>query len=301
MYLKLKNIRGEILKRENKTFGDENEDDDDSNEDNYNLSAFKENQKKYNLDDIFTDNGLKELCRKLPTKKEELNNKYIFGVNKNSLKKYGEEFLPTIIKFMEENTLNKNDIQNGSSSSNKEVKKAKKKKSNKKKEKEKENKNDDDVFDGHNIIYDIKIGNENKDKKKDDNIIIPENGIYAENGDELNLFDPDIEEFFNNSNNNNNKNGDEENEINENEELDEMKEGFSSQKEKREEMDKLLLDAKNIAKMNMKKYKRSQMDDDDDDIEDNFQAKKKKRNWGKYNYFQRKAIFNKIRKGRKKK
>jgi hypothetical protein len=45
LYLKLKNIRGEILKRENKTFGDENEDDDDNNEDNYNLSAFKENKK----------------------------------------------------------------------------------------------------------------------------------------------------------------------------------------------------------------------------------------------------------------
>ena len=300
LYLKLKNIRGEILKRENKTFGDENEDDDDSNEDNYNLSAFKDNKKKYNLDDIFTDNGLKELCRKLPTNKEELNIKYIFGVNKNSLKKYGEEFLPTIIKFMEENALNKNDIQNGSSSSNKEVKKGKKKKSNKKKDKE--NKKDDEIFDGQNIIYDIKIDNENKDKKIDENIIIPENGIYAQNGDELNLFDPDMEEFFNNSNNNN-KSGNEENELNENEneELDEMKEGFSSQKEKREEMDKLLLDAKNIAKMNMKKYKRSQMDDDDDDIDDNFKAKKKKRNWGKYNYFQRKAIFNKIRKGRKKK
>jgi len=301
LYLKLKNIRGDILKRENKTFGDENEDDDDNNEDNYNLSAFKDNQKKYNLDDIFTDNGLKELCRKLPTKKDEMNNKVIFGVNKNSLKKYGEEFLPTIIKFMEENNLNKNEVQNGSSSSNKEAKKAKKKKSNKKKEKNNSNDKDNDVFDGQNIIYDIKIGNEKEDKKADENIIIPENGIYAQNGDDLNLFDPDIEEFFNNSNNNNNKNGEEEDELNE--ELDEMKEGFSSQKEKREEMDKLLLDAKNIAKMNMKKYKRSQMDDDDDDFDDNdnVKAKKKKRNWGKYNYFQRKAIFNKIRKGRKKK
>ena len=294
LYLKLKNIRGEILKRENKSFGGENDDDDDNEEDNYNLSAFKDNQKKYNLDDIFTDNGLKELCRKLPTKKDEMNNKYIFGVNKNSLKKYGQEFLPTIIKFMKENNLNKNEIQNGGSSSNKEEKKAKKKKSNKKRE----NKNDDDIFDGQNIIYDIKIGNENKDKKMDENIIIPENGIYAENGDDLNLFDPDIEEFFNNSNISN-KNRDEEDELNE--ELDEMKEGFSSQKEKREEMDKMLLDAKNIAKMNMKKYKRSQMDDDDDDIGDNLKAKKKKKNWGKYNYFQRKAIFNKMRKGRKKK
>ena len=40
------------------------------------------------LDEIFTDTGLKELVRKLPTKPEELTNKNIFGVSETNLKQY---------------------------------------------------------------------------------------------------------------------------------------------------------------------------------------------------------------------
>ena len=52
------------------------------------------------LDDIFTDTGLKELVRKLPIKPEELTKNNIFGVSETNLKQYGNEFLPTIIKFI---------------------------------------------------------------------------------------------------------------------------------------------------------------------------------------------------------
>ena len=43
------------------------------------------------LDDIFTDTGLKELVRKLPTKPEQLTKNYIFGVSEANLKQYGKE------------------------------------------------------------------------------------------------------------------------------------------------------------------------------------------------------------------
>ncbi len=52
------------------------------------------------LDDIFTDNGLKELVRKLPTKPNELSKNNIFGISETILHKYGNEFLPTINKFI---------------------------------------------------------------------------------------------------------------------------------------------------------------------------------------------------------
>ena len=85
-------------------------------------------------------------------------------------------------------------------------------------------------------------------------------------------------------------------------ELEEMKEGFSSQKERTEELDKMLLEAKDIAKNNMKKYKRSQMIDDDDlNNDDNNKNKKKKSKFDQYNYFQRRNIINKIRRGKAKK
>ena len=52
------------------------------------------------LDDIFTDTGLKELVRKLPTKPEQLTKNNIFGVSEVNLKQYGNEFLATINKFI---------------------------------------------------------------------------------------------------------------------------------------------------------------------------------------------------------
>ena len=327
LFMQLKNVRGEILKRENNLPGD-NEDNENENND-FNLSVFKEdkNTKKYGLDDIFTDNGLKELCRKLPTLEKELNNNNIFGVNKKSLKVYGKEFLPTIIKFIGENNIHKD-----------EKKESIIKEKNKKwKKTDKKVKIEDDE-DKHNIIYDINIDTNNKkqnkkDKKKkgsndkkgesdsknndnnssgnnkkndDSNIIIPENGIYEENEDILNLFDinmeePNLENIDNKNNNINKENKEGGNDEELDEELEEMKEGFSSQKEKTEELDKMLLDAKNIAKENQKKYKRSQMENDDDLSYDDYMGKRKKSNWNKYNYFQRKAIFNKMRKGRAKK
>ncbi len=87
-------------------------------------------------------------------------------------------------------------------------------------------------------------------------------------------------------------------------ELEEMKEGFSSQKERTEELDKMLLEAKDIAKNNMKKYKRSQMIDDDDlnsDDNNNNKNKKVKSKFNQYNYFQRRNIINRIRRGKAKK
>ena len=295
LFIKLKNVRGEILQRENNSYGDN----DDEDNDEYNLSAFKEkNKRKLVLDDIFTDNGLKELCRKLPTTEKELNHNNIFGVNKKSLSVYGKEFLPTIIKFMEENNIKK--IEN-KDSSDKDIKEKSEKRSdikwNKKKEKKDKNKNEE-----INIKNDIVL-NKNKDNKNIEDIIIPENGIYAQNDEDINLFDSFVGELFDDLSINNvdkNKNVED---LNENDdldekELDEMKQVFSSQEERTEEMDKMLLDAKNIAKMNMKKYKRSQMDDDEDDIDRNNQGKKKKTNWKKYNYFQQKHVFEKMNKGK---
>lgn len=52
-------------------------------------------------DDIFPINGLKDLCRKLPLTKEELNTGFIFGVSAKNLANYGKEFLPIIIKHQE--------------------------------------------------------------------------------------------------------------------------------------------------------------------------------------------------------
>ena len=113
--------------------------------------------------------------------------------------------------------------------------------------------------------------------------------------------EPNLENIDNKNNNINKENKEGGNDEELDEELEEMKEGFSSQKEKTEELDKMLLDAKNIAKENQKKYKRSQMENDDDLSYDDYMGKRKKSNWNKYNYFQRKAIFNKMRKGRAKK
>ena len=59
------------------------------------------------LDDIFPENGLRDLCRKLPTEEYELNNENIFGVNKNILSKFGKFFLPVIKRFINVYNINK--------------------------------------------------------------------------------------------------------------------------------------------------------------------------------------------------
>ena len=61
-------------------------------------------------DDIFSDNGLKELCRKLPTKESELNINIIFGVSEKNLIKYGKNFLANIIQFIIENNIKEKKI-----------------------------------------------------------------------------------------------------------------------------------------------------------------------------------------------
>ena len=83
-------------------------------------------------------------------------------------------------------------------------------------------------------------------------------------------------------------------------ELEEMKNDYSSQNEQKEILDNIISQAKDLAKKDMKK-RRSQIDSDDSDAQSENGNKKKKNNWNKYNYFQRKAIFNKINKGRFKK
>ncbi len=59
------------------------------------------------IDDIFPLNGLKELCRKIPVSKEELDNNYIFGVGVHNLKTYGIYFLDVIKEFVEVNNIKK--------------------------------------------------------------------------------------------------------------------------------------------------------------------------------------------------
>jgi hypothetical protein len=82
LLIQLKNIRRDIFKIENEKIK--------------NINEFK----SLTVSDIFSENGLRELCRKLPTSESELNENLIFGVSKNSLEKYGKEFLPTIKKFI---------------------------------------------------------------------------------------------------------------------------------------------------------------------------------------------------------
>jgi hypothetical protein len=81
----LKEIRRNLLKRENGKIKNDSID-----------GAYV----PFTLDDIFTDTGLKELVRKLPIKSEELTKSNIFGISEANLNKYGNEFLPTIVKFV---------------------------------------------------------------------------------------------------------------------------------------------------------------------------------------------------------
>ena len=85
LFERLKEIRRNLVKAEN-----------EKRKNNSNDGTFT----PCTLDDIFTDTGLKELSRKLPTKSEQLTKNNIFGVSEANLKQYGKEFLPTIIKFI---------------------------------------------------------------------------------------------------------------------------------------------------------------------------------------------------------
>ena len=80
----LKNIRREILKKENIKRKKE------ANDGNF---------KPLELEDIITNKGLQELVRFLPTKEEDFEENYILKKEKN-LELYKEEIIPTIVKFI---------------------------------------------------------------------------------------------------------------------------------------------------------------------------------------------------------
>ena len=268
--------------------------DNDDNDEEFHLDAFKENKKELALDEIFTDNGLKDLCRKLPTEEKELTDDNIYGVNKISLKNYGKEFLPLIKDFIEENKIEKEELEKKYPKKKKKEKKSEKKsggKKRKKSEKKKENKNSEESLENKEDINDI---------------IIPESGIYKSNPDDffdeqdLSLlgFDQKNEEEVKDEEKKEEKK-DEEKEEEKEEELLEKKE-INTQKEKSEDsFDEILKQAKELSKINNKnKNKKSQISSESDDSDDN---KKKKDRFAKYNFFQKKAILKKIRKGKHKK
>ena len=294
LFLMLKNKRGVILRRENNS--NENDDEDDENSD---FSIFNK-QKNLGLDDIFTDNGLKELCRKLPIEENELDKNNIFGVNENSLKLYGKEFLPIINEFIKKNRIKKEDLKEiykEKEENQKKLKKAKKEKKRKetseKKRKERSTKKTKKEKNKENSQESI------EENKIEENIDIPDIGVFNFNEEDLEL----INEELNESKSNDISKIKKEEEIKEEDildELEEMKNDYSSQNEQKEILDNIISQAKDLAKKDMKK-RRSQIDSDDSDAQSENGNKKKKNNWNKYNYFQRKAIFNKINKGRFKK
>ena len=291
LFLMLKNKRGVILRRENNS--NENDDEDDENSD---FSIFNK-QKNLGLDDIFTDNGLKELCRKLPIEENELDKNNIFGVNENSLKLYGKEFLPIINEFIKKNRIKKEDLKEIYKEKEENQKKAKKEKKRKetseKKRKERSTKKIKKEKNKENSQESI------EENKIEENIDIPDIGVFNFNEEDLEL----INEELNESKSNDISKIKKEEEIKEEDildELEEMKNDYSSQNEQKEILDNIISQAKDLAKKDMKK-RRSQIDSDDSDAQSENGNKKKKNNWNKYNYFQRKAIFNKINKGRFKK
>ena len=294
LFLMLKNKRGVILRRENNS--NENDDEDDENSD---FSIFNK-QKNLGLDDIFTDNGLKELCSKLPIEENELDKNNIFGVNENSLKLYGKEFLPIINEFIKKNRIKKEDLKEiykEKEENQKKLKKAKKEKKRKetseKKRKERSTKKIKKEKNKENSQESI------EENKIEENIDIPDIGVFNFNEEDLEL----INEELNESKSNDISKIKKEEEIKEEDildELEEMKNDYSSQNEQKEILDNIISQAKDLAKKDMKK-RRSQIDSDDSDAQSENGNKKKKNNWNKYNYFQRKAIFNKINKGRFKK
>ena len=294
LFMKLKNKRGEILQRENDS--NENEEDED---DSYNLSAFKKG-KNLGLDDIFTDNGLKELCRKLPIDEKELNRENIFGINQKSLKNYGKEFLPIIIKFIEENNIKKEDLKEMKREKEENENKKKKEKSEKKKkEKTEKKKKEKSEKKEKKKGKEKKEKKEEKEEKEEEEIEIPENGVFIFNNDELYDLDQIQEEFSESKSNKEIIEKKKEEEIKEeNEELEEMEKEEESKKEEIEKIDENIRLAKEIAINNNKKHKRGKIDSDNDDDNDDSKSNKKKSSWDKYNYFQRKAIFGKMRKGK---
>ena len=283
-----------ILQRENNS--NENDEDED---DSYNLNAFKKT-KNLGLDDIFTDNGLKELCRKLPIDEKELNRENIFGINQKSLKNYGKEFLPIIIQFIEENNIKKEELKEMKREKEENENKKKKEKSEKKKKEKTEKKKKE-----KNEKKEKKKGKEKKEKKeekeeeKEEEIEIPENGVFIFNNDELYDLAQIQEEFSESKSNKEIIEKKKEEEIKEeNEELEEMEKEEESKKEEIEKIDENIRLAKEIAINNNKKHKRGKIDSDNDDDNDDSKSMKKKSSWDKYNYFQRKAIFGKMRKGK---
>ena len=293
LFMMLKNKRGVILRRENNS--NENDDEDDDNSD---FSIFNK-QKNLGLDDIFTDNGLKELCRKLPIEEKELDKNNIFGVNENSLKLYGKEFLPIINEFIKKNRIKKEEVKELYKEKEERQKKIKKEKKEKKRkemsEKKSEKKSGKKEKKKKNKENSEESEEDKEEKKEDENIDIPDIGVFNFNEEDLELIN---EELYESKNSNEIKKIIKE-EINEDDELEleEMKKDYSSQKEQNEILDNIISQAKDLAKKDMKKHKRSQIDSDSDDLDDDGD-KKKKKGWQKYNYFQRKAIFNKINKGR---
>jgi hypothetical protein len=287
LFNKLKKRRDEILQKVNGN-NDNDEDDDD-----YHLNEFKEEKKeKYlSLDDIFTNNGLKDLCRKLPNEEKELNDKNIYGVNKKSLETYGKEFLPIIKDFIKDNTIKKEEIKKELDKEDK-----KKEKKNKGKNKNKKKKNDK---------------NKDKDKEeskenKDNDIFIPDNGVYNQENEEdynnLFLFES-INEEPNESKKDENENKDK-NEEKQKEEENIFEDKENDSNDYKNDIDENIVNqARELAKIDKKKGKKSKKNSEnsESDDEDNSKNKKKKNNFSQYNYFQRKAIWNKINKGRYKK
>ena len=77
--------------------------------------------KTLNLDDIFPENGLRDLCRKLPIEENELTIDNIFGVNKSILAKYGKLFLPLIKRFINVYNIDKEKRENERKAMNEQI------------------------------------------------------------------------------------------------------------------------------------------------------------------------------------
>ncbi|MCQ2819041.1 MAG: RecQ family ATP-dependent DNA helicase, partial [archaeon] len=97
LYEKLKNRRKEILDQENERIKKEQKE------------QKAPQTKNLSILDIFPENGLKELCRKLPETEDALNMGNINGVALNILKKYGKFFLDLINEHIAFYQINKED------------------------------------------------------------------------------------------------------------------------------------------------------------------------------------------------
>lgn len=95
LYELLKQERKKVLKRINKERKELRESMVDNNKEilNYDLKELSTNE-------IFTDNGLRELAKKLPTSINKLRSDFIFGVGESLLTTYGPFFLPIINEFI---------------------------------------------------------------------------------------------------------------------------------------------------------------------------------------------------------